>query len=166
MLDLGGGPGKYTRAFIGRGIKAVLYDMPETIDYVSMEFGLGKMKNLSLKKGDFTEKGFEKDFEGELFDIVFMGNICHIYSADENRLLIKRVVNLLRKGGMVAIEDLVRGRSPGAEMFGVNMLAHTEGGNTWTEAEYREWLGDAGFYDVEVTDLSERGSQLITAFMG
>ncbi len=41
-------------------------------------------------------------------------------------------------------------------MFGVNMLARTEGGNTWTEAEYREWLHDAGFCDIEVTDLSER----------
>ncbi len=165
VLDLGGGPGKYARAFINRGLKAVLYDMPETIDYVSMEFGLGKMKNLSLKKGDFTEEGFEKDFKGELFDIVFMGNICHIYSADENRLLIKRVSQLLKKGGMVAIEDLIRGRSPRAELFGVNMLAHTEGGNTWTEAQYREWLEKAGFGNIQVIDLSERESQFITAFM-
>ncbi|NJD77121.1 MAG: methyltransferase domain-containing protein [Candidatus Methanoperedens sp.] len=165
VLDLGGGPGKYARAFINRGLKAILYDMPETVDYVSVEFGLGKMKNLDLKKGDFTEEGFEKDFKGELFDIVFMGNICHIYSADENRLLIKRVSQLLNKGGMVAIEDLVRGRSPGAEMFGVNMLANTEGGNTWTEAEYRDWLKEAGFGNIQVIDLLERESQLITAFM-
>ncbi len=165
VLDLGGGPGKYSRAFINRGLKAVLYDMPETIDYVSMEFGLGKMKNLSLKKGDFTQEGFEKDFKGELFDLVFMGNICHIYSADENGLLIKRISHLLKKGGMVAIEDLVRGRSPRAEMFGVNMLANTGGGNTWTETEYREWLEKASFGNIQVIDLSERESQLITAFV-
>lgn len=95
-----------------------------------------------------------------------MGNICHIYSGEENRLLIKRVRKLLKPDGMVAIEDFVRGRSPMAEMFAVNMLANTEGGNTYTEAQYREWLSDAGFRNIEVIDLAEKNSQLITAFLG
>ncbi len=34
--------------------------------------------------------------------------------------------------------------SPMAEMFAVNMLANTESGNTYTEAQYREWLTDEG----------------------
>jgi SAM-dependent methyltransferase len=160
-LDLGGGPGKYAKAFINRGLHTILYDMPETIDYVGKEFGLDKIKNLTLKKGDFTVNDFVKDFNEESFDIVFMGNICHIYSEEENRKLIKNVQKLLKNGGMIAIEDFVRGRSPRAEMFGVNMLAHTEGGNTYTEAQYRDWLRDGGFHIIEVIDLDERESQLI-----
>ncbi len=165
VLDLGGGPGKYSKAFASRGLKTVLYDLPETIDYVGKEFGLENIKNLTLKKGDFTEKEFVKEFKAGSFDIVFMGNICHIYSEDENRALIKRVSKLLKKGGMVAIEDFVRGRSPDAEMFAVNMLANTEGGNTWTEAQYGEWLQYAGFGDIEVIDLDGEEKQLITAFL-
>ena len=65
---------------------------------------------------------------------------------------------------MVAIEDFVRGRSPYAGMFAVNMLAATERGGTWTEAQYREWLSDAGFCDIEVVDLDDDEKQLITAF--
>ncbi len=164
VLDLGGGPGKYARAFVKKGLNAVLYDLPETIDYVGIEFGLKDIKNLTLRKGDFTKNGFEKEFTGS-FDIIFMGNICHIYSEEENKKLIKRVSKILKKDGLIAIEDFVRGRSPSAEMFAVNMLANTEGGNTYTEAQYRGWLEEAGFHSVDVIDLDEREKQLITGFI-
>jgi hypothetical protein len=49
-------------------------------------------------------------------------------------------------------------------MFAVNMLASTESGGTWTEAQYREWLNDAGFSGIEVIDLDGIEKQLITAF--
>jgi len=164
VLDLGGGPGKYSKAFVNRGLNAVLYDLPDTIDYVKTQFGLENLKNLTLKKGDFTDE-FVKEFASESFDIVFMGNICHMYSEKENRKLIGRASNILRSNGMIAIEDFVRGRSPMAEMFAVNMLANTKGGNTYTEAQYREWLKDAGFHNIEVIDLAGKRSQLITAFL-
>lgn len=164
VLDLGGGPGNYARAFVNRGMNVVIYDMPDVIEYVSSEFKLKEIKHLTLKSGDFTGNEFEKEFEEESFDIVFMGNICHIYSAEENRLLIKRVRKLLKPEGLIAIEDFVRGRSPMAEMFAVNMLANTEGGNTYTESQYREWLEGAGFSKIEVIDLDEKERQLITAF--
>lgn len=164
LLDLGGGPGTYARAFVNKGLKATLYDMPEVIDYVSSEFKLKGIKNLTLGKGDFTEKGFENEFESETFDIVLMANICHIYSEDENGLLIKRVSKFLKKGGMIAIEDFIRGRSPTAELFAVNMLANTDGGNTYTEKQYAKWLEEAGFNKIEVIDLDEKEKQLITAF--
>ncbi len=164
VLDLGGGPGKYSLVFVNRGVKAVLLDTPETIDYVSSEFGLADIRNLTLKKADFIEDELVNEFE-ELFDIVFMGNITHIYSEDVNRNLFMRVGRLLNYGGMVAIEDFVRARSPYAEIFAVNMLANTEGGGTWTEEQYRKWLKDAGFSNIEVLDLSDKDKQLITAFL-
>ncbi|GFO97585.1 O-methyltransferase family 2 [groundwater metagenome] len=166
VLDLGGGPGKYSRAFANRGLKAVLFDTNETIDHVGREFGLAGIRNLTLKKGDFTDDGFVKEFKEHSFDIVFMGNITHIYSEEENRKLLVRAGKLLKKGGMVAIEDFVRGRSPSAEMFAVNMLASTESGGTWTEAQYREWLTDAGFGGIEVLDVDSNEKQVITAFLG
>lgn len=163
VLDLGGGPGKYAKAFVNRGLNAVLYDLPDTIDYVRTRFDLGNFRNLTLKKGDFTNE-FTNEFAGESFDIIFMGNICHIYSENENRALIKRASNILKSGGMIAIEDMVRGRSPMAEMFAVNMLANTENGSTYTETQYRKWLTDAGFRNIEIADIAQKNNQLITAF--
>ncbi len=165
VLDLGGGPGKYSIAFVNRGLNSVLYDLPDTIDYVKTRFGLKDVKNLTLRKGDFTNE-FVNEFAVESFDIIFMGNICHIYSEKENRKLIKRASNILRSGGMIAIEDMVGGRSPMAEMFAVNMLANTEDGSTYNEAQYREWLTDAGFRKIEIIDHAQKSNQLITAFLG
>jgi hypothetical protein len=102
VLDLGGGPGKYAKAFVNRGLNVVLYDMPDIIEYVRTHFGLGE----------------------------------------------------------------VRGRSPMAEMFAVNMLANTEEGSTYTETQYREWLTDAGFHKIEIIDLAQNSNQLILAFLG
>jgi SAM-dependent methyltransferase len=166
VIDVGAGPGKYSRAFAKRGLKTVLFDMPETIDHVGREFELKGIRNLTLKKGDFTDDGFLNEFKEHSFDIVFMGNITHIYSEEENRKLFLRASKLLKTGGMVAIEDFVRGRSPSAGMFAVNMLASTESGGTWTEAQYREWLTGAGFSGIEVLDVDGDEKQLITAFLG
>ncbi|MDW7726450.1 MAG: methyltransferase [Candidatus Methanoperedens sp.] len=165
VLDLGGGPGKYARAFLNKGMNAMLYDMPDAIDYVGDHFGLKNIKGLELKKGDFTMDGFVEDLKGNSFDIVFMGNICHIYSEYVNMNLIRHAGELLNNNGMIAIEDFVRGRSPIAEMFAVNMLANTEGGNTYTESRYREWLEKAGFGKIELTDLDGNENQLITGFL-
>ena len=162
VLDLGGGPGKYSQEFVKKGLKAVLFDTEEVIDYVSTVFNLKEIKNITLKKGDFTEN-IEMDFT-EKFDIVFMGNICHIYSENNNRKLIRQVHDLLNKKGMIAIEDFVRGRSPHAELFAVNMLANSEEGNSWSESQYREWLKDGGFHGIEVIDLAKKGKQLILGF--
>lgn len=166
VLDLGGGPGKYSRAFVKRGLNAVLLDMPETIDHIGREFGLNGIRNLTLKKGDFTDDGFVNEFKEHSFDIVFMGNITHIYSDEENRKLFLRVCKLLKPDGLVAIEDFVRGRSPSASMFAVNMLASTESGGTYTEAQYFEWLTGAGFGSIDIIDLDGIEKQLITAFPG
>ncbi len=165
VLDLGGGPGKYARAFVKRGLKAVLFDMPETIDHVSSAFELTGVSGITLKKGDFTDDGFVREFKEQTFDIVFMGNITHIYSEDENRKLLLNAGKLVKKGGIIAIEDFVRGRSPQASMFAVNMLASTERGGTWTETQYREWLTNAGFSGIEVIDFDDKEKQLITAVM-
>jgi ubiquinone/menaquinone biosynthesis C-methylase UbiE len=163
VIDLGGGPGKYARAFVNRGLKVIIFDMPETIDHVSKEFRLSGIKGLTLKKGDFSNDEFVKEFKGHSFDIVFMGNITHIYSEDENRKLLLRVGKLVKIGGIVAIEDFVRGRSPLASMFAVNMLANTVSGGTWNEVQYREWLNNAGFSGIEVIDLDGIEKQLIIA---
>ncbi len=165
VLDLGGGPGKYSRAFANRGLKVVLYDIPPVIDYVSGAFGLKKIKNLTLTKGDFTADSFESLTAEARFDMVYMGNIFHMYSPEDNVGLLRDIGKTLAPGGMIAIEDFVRGRSPVAELFAVNMLANTQGGNTYIEAQYIEWLEDMGFCEIEIADFDNKERQLITGFL-
>ncbi len=66
-------------------------------------------------------------------------------------------------GGIIAIQDYVWGRSPRAAIFAVNMLQATEAGGVWSEAQFRAWLGAAGFVNVELFDLETAGTHLVLA---
>ncbi|AIF53221.1 methyltransferase [Pelosinus sp. UFO1] len=157
VLDLGGGPLNYARPFADAGAEVTVQDIPEVC--AIMEPTLLPGEKINFVPGDFTEEVFPGQF-----DLVFLGNICHIYGEEENILLFKRVHDSLQKGGRIAILDFVRGISPRAELFGVNMLANTKTGGTWTLDQYTNWLKAAGFSQVKMHDID--GRQIITATRG
>lgn len=154
VIDLGGGPLNYARPFAAAGAAVTVQDLPEVC--AAMEPALLPGEKIKFVPGDFTKEVFQGRF-----DLAFLGNICHIYGEEENTLLFKRVHAALRGGGRIAILDFVRGLSPRAELFAVNMLANTETGGTWTLNQYTAWLKTAGFDQVESHNLADR--QMITA---
>lgn len=157
VLDLGGGPGTFSRRFAGRGIDTLLVDTPEVVDHVSADYGLRDVANLELRSGDFLEELPSGDF-----DVVLLANITHIYGAETNRRLLASVARRVRPGGAVAILDFVRGLSRFAALFAVTMLLNTEEGNTYGLEDYRSWLVDAGFGDLEWNAV-DGDRQLLTA---
>jgi len=82
--------------------------------------------------------------------------------AEDNAKLLRSVHGVMQPGGVVAIGDFVRGRSGRADEFALVMLLRTDRGDTYTEVEYRAWLADAGFEDVQIDDV-DPDRQLITA---
>jgi SAM-dependent methyltransferase len=147
-VDIGGGPGSYARELSRRGVSVTLFDRPEVIALVRRDLeGEGRIR---FEVGDFNEK-----IPPGPFDIAYLGSIAHIYGERENRSLYRKVYEALRPGGVIGIGDFVRGRSPFAALFAVNMLVHTETGDTWSEAEFRAWLEAAGFRGIRVHDLSD-----------
>jgi len=161
VLDVGGGPGHIARAFARRGLRVTLLDTPDTVEVVAREYGLREVEGLTLAGGDFNADPLP---EGP-FDIVLLSNVLHIYGPGRNRELLRRVGEACSPGGVAAIADFVRGRSPRAARFAVVMLLRTEEGNTYTEEEFAAWLREAGFGDVETADLDE-DRQLVTGVKG
>lgn len=158
VLDLGGGPGHIARAFVDAGLEATMVERPEVVDYGRRALGLGEVEGLTLVAGDFLTD----PLPAGPFDIVLMSNITHIYGPDENRRLLARVAEVVRPGGLVAIADFVRGRSPRAARFAVVMLLATEAGDTYDADTYRAWLDDAGCGDMVIEDV-DVDRQMITA---
>ena len=154
VLDLGGGPLNFARPFAHAGAEVTVQDTPEVC--AVMEPTLLPGENIKFVPGDFNEAVFPGEF-----DLVFLGNISHIYGEEENILLFERVHDSLQRGGRIALLDFVRGISPMAELFAVNMLANTKTGGTWTMEQYTAWLKTAGFGQVAVHDIG--GRQIITA---
>ncbi len=155
ILDIGGGPGTYAEAFVEGGARVTVFDLPEVVELMKERLSAAGISSVG---GDFNE-GLP---EGP-FDAAYLGSVSHIYGPEENLTLIKRVAASLSPGGLIAIRDFVRGLSKGAALFAVNMLVNTESGNTYTEEDYRGWLGAAGFEGVEVLPIPDRDTHFILA---
>ncbi|WP_238456404.1 methyltransferase [Desulfotruncus arcticus] len=153
VLDVGGGPLTYALVFVEKGAEVTILDTPEVVDLMLPELDPGLPIN--MVKGDFTVA-----LPRGPYDLVYLGNVCHIYGEKENRKLFLEAAAELNQGGRIVVNDMIRGTGVRAAVFGVNMLVNTESGGTWTYNQYKTWLEDAGF---DVTPISEiAGRQLIT----
>lgn len=140
ILDLGGGPGTFVRAFAAQGARTVLFDRPEVLEVAGGDYGLAEHPQVELRPGDFLEALPEGPF-----DLVLLANITHIYDPATNTDLLRRVREILRPEGVVAVLDFVRGQSPFAALFAITMLLNTERGSTYERGQYETWLREAGF---------------------
>jgi SAM-dependent methyltransferase len=155
ILDIGGGPGTYAEAFVEGGARVTVFDLPEVIALMKDRLSAA---GISAVGGDFNE-----GLPAGQFDAAYLGSVSHIYGPEENLVLIKRVAGILSPGGLIAIRDFVRGLSKGAALFAVNMLVNMESGSTYTEEEYRAWLGVAGFREGEVLSIPDKDTRFILA---
>ena len=147
VLDLGGGHGRYARVFADAGFPTTLFDLPHAVAYAKNRHGAA----LEYREGDFH--GVE-DLGGP-YDLIFMANIVHGESAEDNAKLVARAAQSLRPGGHVALKDMFldeHGRGPqNAVFFGLTMLFYTERGTSPSMRQSHEWFHAAGLEGPEIT---------------
>lgn len=157
MVDVGGAVGHVARAFARCGVRATLLDQPAVIP-LAREYLGEDGRDIALVEGDFTDA-----LPGGPFDLVYFGNVYHIYGPAVMARVTGEAYGTVSPGGAIAIQDYVWGRSPRAAIFAVNMLQATEGGGVWSETQFRAWLSEAGFVNVELFDLETAGTHLVLA---
>jgi predicted O-methyltransferase YrrM len=165
MLDIGGGPGTWTIAFL-RAVpegRATWFDLSAVVSMAEKNFAeAGLSDRVTLAGGDYYT-----DALPEGADLAWLGAICHQNSRQQNRDLFANVHNALGDNGVIVIRDLIMDPShtspAGGALFAVNMLVATEAGGTYTLDEYREDLSMAGFAEVELVHRDEFMNSLIRA---
>jgi len=153
LLDVGGGPGTWTIAFLRArpAAKATLFDRPEVIPIARRHLTeVGLEGRVTLVGGDFNvEKALPPGA-----DLVWVSAIVHQNSRRENRQLFCKLHAALADDGLILIRDVVMEESgtqpPEGAMFAVNMLVNTESGGTYTFAELAGDLEEAGFRRPEL----------------
>lgn len=154
VLDVGGGSGAYAMAFARarRGISAVVFDLPNVVPltraYIAQE---GLAASVDTMAGHYLRDPF-----GQGYDLVFMSAVIHSNPPADNRLLFARAAGALRPAGRLVVQDFLidddRSGPLQPALFALNMLVGTPGGDTYTEAEVRQWMQDAGFGEVSRVD--------------
>lgn len=97
----------------------------------------------------------EADFGGG-YAVATLGQILHSEGETRSRALLKRVFDALAPGGTIAIAEFLvnaeRSAPPVSLIFAVNMLVHTEQGDTFSFEEISAWLREAGFQNARLLD--------------
>jgi predicted O-methyltransferase YrrM len=165
LLDIGGGSGTYTIAFLRHNpqLKAILFDLKDVIPIASERFSSeGLQDRVELIAGDF----YSDELPGGC-DLALLSAIIHQNSRQQNSELYRKAYRSLEPGGVLMIRDHImdeqRTRPPEGAMFAINMLVNTQGGDTYTFHEVEQGLKEAGFTDAGFLRSGERMDCIVTA---
>jgi len=154
MLDLGGGPGTNAVAMAKKGVKATIFDLPETIAIARKVIRQEQANGISFVAGDFHQ-----DSIGSGYDLILISQIFHAFSIEENKTLLLKSREALNSGGRVAVQEFPitesRSAPPRSALFSVNMLVATDSGRCYTVKEMKGWLSETGFRNIVVKNLPE-----------
>jgi len=148
MLDLGGGSGAYSIAFAkaAPGLQCEIVDLADVLPITQEHIRkAGLAERISTRAGDMLSV----PLEAGKYDLVLLSAICHMFSPEDNRQLLRRAYEALAPQGRLVISDFVLDPDKTAPRFGalfaLNMLVATQAGSSYSEPEYAAWLKAAGF---------------------
>jgi hypothetical protein len=137
-----------------QGVSVVLFDQPSTMGIARKILKESKAKNITSVGGDF----FSDDI-GSGYDLVFISQIIHSFSLQENLGLLKKSYKALNPGGKIAIQEFSIGNDRAhpapAALFSINMLINTKAGRCYTVQEMKTLLTGAGFKGIKTADLGD-----------
>ena len=165
LLDIGGASGTYTIAFLKKNpaMKAILFDL-EPVTPIARERiqAEGLTDRVKIVPGNFY-----KDELPSNVDLALLSAIIHQNSPAQNLDLFKRIYRALDPGGSLLIRDHImepsRTEPAAGTFFAINMLVGTEGGDTYTFAEIKVGLEEAGFADVRLLRMGKQMDGLVQA---
>jgi predicted O-methyltransferase YrrM len=147
MLDIGGSHGYYSVALCRKhnGLRSTILDLPQAIEHAApllAKEGMGDQ--VVHRAGD----ALTDDLGTEIYDLVLIAQLVHHFSEEQNRELAARVARALRPGGVYAVLDEFRPRTPkDAGQLGAMLefyFALTSQSGTWAVEEIEGWQRDAG----------------------
>ncbi len=158
LLDVGGAPGTYARAFAAAGWEVTVLDLPGPLDVAGE--GL-RAAGVRVVAGDAAAA-----LPDGPWDAVYLGNLVHLFDPDAAGALVGRAGAALRPGGLLAVQEVLGDASPQGPGFGVMMLVSTPGGEAYTEADYRRWMAAAACPVERVVALEEGWHHLLLGRRG
>ncbi len=155
ILDVGAGSGVWGISFAMRDREAhvTVADFPQVIDVTKRfvaEYGL-------TDRFDYLPGNFRNtDFGEAKYDVVTLGHILHSEGERHSKALLAKIRRALKPNGQLVIGEFLvdenREKNELGLIFAVNMLVNTEEGDTFSFAEIKNWLREAGFGEVASLD--------------
>lgn len=147
MLDLGGSHGYFSVSLCRkhRDLNSVILDLPDAVKHAEPILAEEKMgARVTHRPGD----ALTDDLGERSVDIVFMSQLVHHFTDEQNRALMKKVARALRPGGVCVMLDSIRPKKPGdggqtAALLDLYFAMLSESG-TWPIETMQAWLRSTG----------------------
>jgi ubiquinone/menaquinone biosynthesis C-methylase UbiE len=147
ILDIAAGSGVWgfglAQRFLQSQVTAV--DWPTVLPVTRR---IAQRQNLADRLHTIEGDIHDVDF-GKGFHVATLGHILHSEGEKRSRHLLRKVFDALVPGGIIAIAEFVpnddRTGPSYPLLFAVNMLVHTDDGDTYTFKQMTGWLEEIGF---------------------
>jgi len=154
LLDVGGGSGAFSIQFCERNpaLQVTLFDLPQTLRMTQRNVeAAGMADRVRLVAGDFN-----RDALPGPFDAVFLSDVLHYQTLEENAALVRKLFQSVRPGGKIIMKDMFIDDDPARPgwnaIFSIHLLIYTEKGRCFRTAEAQSWLKEAGFDAIVVVE--------------
>ena len=166
LADVGGGVGglAITIAKACPHIRATAIDLPQVTPIAQKVVAEeGAADRVSVASADVVNESLPGRY-----DVAILRGFIQVLSPDDARAALQNIGSAINPGGRIYIIGQVLDDSYKAPLeavgFNLTFLNLFDAGESYSERQYREWLNDAGFTDIERADfLLADGSGLVSA---
>ena len=145
VLDIGGGPGRYSLWLAERGCRVTLFDLSSG----NIAFARGQAKGMGLQLETVCGNAVDKAMypKGEFDHVLVMGPMYHLFREEDRRRLMENALDVLKPGGKIylAFINLLAGVNFYLDECPEGLAEELKSGNEYGECvlENRSWQGMA-----------------------
>lgn len=156
MLDVGGSHGFISVAMCRKypSLRATVLDLPAAVDQAAPILAREQMGD---RVTHWAGNVLEDDLGSNAWDFIYVSQLLHHFDERTNRELLRRIARAMRPGGVLAVVEMLRPRSPNdSGQVGALLdlyFALTSKSGTWSIDEMQGWIDDAGLVAQEAVHL-------------
>jgi ubiquinone/menaquinone biosynthesis C-methylase UbiE len=148
ILDVGAGAAQWSIAVAAgnQDTQVTAIDLPAMLPATRAAVAAaGLTARFSYLPGDV----FTTDLPTAAYDLALVGNVCHLFGPEPNRILLAKLRRCVRPGGRIAIVDALPATDPAEQLvisrYELGLLLRTSVGRVYPLADYLTWSTEAGF---------------------
>jgi hypothetical protein len=162
LVDLGGGAGTYTRAYLEAhpDARATIVDFSDVLVLARAVLAEPYRDRVTFAGGEISIVETAGDH-----DVALLSNVVHLHAPQFCARYVVAAAQHVRPGGLVVIKDLRvdedRAGPLASLLFALNMAIYTGGGDVYPTSQLRAWLEAAGLVAVEERRLASSPDSIV-----
>jgi 2-polyprenyl-3-methyl-5-hydroxy-6-metoxy-1,4-benzoquinol methylase len=147
MLDIGGAHGLFSVTICKNHpqLKSTVLDLPAAIKKAAPLLAQEKMGQRVIHKAGNV---LTEDLGKEKYDLIFIANLLHHFTEEENQRLAERIAIALKPRGIFVVQEFIRPEKPKpSDQLGATLdlfFALSSNSGTWSMKEISQWQKNAG----------------------